>query len=246
MSGARLVTRNRISALVYVRLFVVFRKIDSYSYFPTALVRTVPKRVQVFFLILVRILCLFLFWRVLLALGLLFMDELQRAVSQFYPASGGMAGSSGGSSGGPGWTSFDLGVLEEENHNEEEVSQPQNAPANPAVSPGEEAGPSKRQDCWTGQPDEKLLRAMDKKLTLINKEGQALAKKAVQKAAEWKLGLPGSATEQEKSIWTILDNRLDDLDVTKQLRQVRKWSSQELFDPESTFWLLILEEISKV
>lgn len=87
---------------------------------------------------------------------------------------------------------------------------------------------------------------MEKKFTLIKKESQALAKKAVQNATQWKLGLPGSAAEQEKSIFTILDNRLDELDVSKQLRQVRKWSSGELSDPESTFWLMILEEISQV
>lgn len=143
---------------VYVRLFVVFHKIDSYSYFPTALVRTVPKRVQVFFLILVRIVCLFLFWKVLLALGLLFMDELQRAVAPFYPASGGMAGSSGGSSGGPGWTSFDLGVLSETNESDKEInglSQPAAPPANPVASPEEGVGPSNPPSVpYPYQPDE--------------------------------------------------------------------------------------------
>lgn len=74
----------------------------------------------------------------LLALGYLFMNELQQAVAQFYP-SGGMAGSGGsnsggnmgGSSGGSGWTPFDLGVLAgDANEEGEEVAQP-TAPANP-------------------------------------------------------------------------------------------------------------------
>ena len=72
-------------------------------------------------------------------------------------SSGGSGGGStvGGSSRGSGWTSFDLGVLSETIPNEEgeEVAQPhpQNAPANPVASRGEEAGPSN----WV-PPEEKF------------------------------------------------------------------------------------------
>nr|YP_009711321.1 hypothetical protein [Eriobotrya japonica]QGI24987.1 hypothetical protein [Eriobotrya japonica] len=61
----------------------------------------------------------------------------------------------GGSSRGSGWTSFDIGVLADSTPNEEgeEVAQPhpQNAPANPVASRGEEAGPSN----WV-PPEEKF------------------------------------------------------------------------------------------
>ena len=85
-------------------------------------------------LILIQIGCLIVLSKLLLALGYLFMDDLQRAVAQFYPASGGMAGSGGSGGGGSGWTSFDLGVLADEEDGEE-VAQPnlQNPAANPVV-----------------------------------------------------------------------------------------------------------------
>ena len=63
-------------------------------------------------------------------------------------SSGGSGGGStvGGSSRGSGWTSFDIDVFLDSFTNEEgeEVAQPhpQNAPANPVASRGEEAGPS--------------------------------------------------------------------------------------------------------
>lgn len=72
-------------------------------------------------------------------------------------SSGGSGGGStvGGSSRGSGWTSFDIGVLADSFTNEEgeEVAQPhpQNAPANPVASRGEEAGPSN----WV-PPEEKF------------------------------------------------------------------------------------------
>ena len=117
-------------------------------------------------------------------------------------------------------------------------------PANPVASPGEAAGPS---DCWTGHPDERLLRSMDKRLTRINEERNALAAKAVEKATQFQLGLPGSAEEQKKDISLILDNFLDNRNVNSRLRQIRKWEKpQELENPESSFWLLIVEEILKM
>lgn len=40
------------------------------------------------------------------------------------------------------------------------------------------AGPN---DCWTGDPDERLLRAVDKKLSRIRDKLNALAEKVVEK-----------------------------------------------------------------
>lgn len=81
----------------------------------------------------------------------------------------------GGSSRGSGWTSFDLGVLAEPFPNEEgeEVAQPhpQNAPANPVASRGEEAGPSNRvppEEKFPYQPDEMIggdsVRSIERRL----------------------------------------------------------------------------------
>ena len=114
------------------------------------------------------------------------------------------------------------------------VSRPQRAEA---------AGPS---DCWTGEPDERLLRAMDKKLSRITEEKNALAEKAVEKGALFGMGLPGSPAEQKKSISTILENHLDTLDVNRRLRELRRWGKEEeLGSPESAFWLMLVEEITK-
>ena len=114
------------------------------------------------------------------------------------------------------------------------VSRPQRAEA---------AGPS---DCWTGEPDERLLRAMDKKLSRIAEEQSALAEKTVEKGTLLGMGLPGSPSEQKKSISTILENHLDTLDVDRRLRQIRRWAKEEeLGSPESSFWLMVVEEILK-
>lgn len=60
-------------------------------------------------------------------------------------------------------------------------------------------------------------------------------------------GLPGSAKEQKRSISVILDNYLDDLDIDKRLRQVRRWGKpSQLENSDSGFWLRIFEEINLV
>ncbi|KAK1548040.1 hypothetical protein Q3G72_012742 [Acer saccharum] len=111
------------------------------------------------------------------------------------------------------------------------------------IKRAEAAGPS---DCWTGEPDERLLRAMDKKLSRITEEKNALAEKAVEKGALFGMGLPGSPAEQKKSISTILENHLDTLDVNRRLRELRRWGKEEeLGSPESAFWLMLVEEITK-
>jgi len=107
----------------------------------------------------------------------------------------------------------------------------------------EAAGPS---DCWTGTPDERLLRAVDKKLTKISSETKSLAEKAVEKGAQFEMGLPGSLEEQKKSVSLILENHLDEMDIDRRLGQIGKWSKpKELDSPDSSFWLMIVEEISK-
>lgn len=114
------------------------------------------------------------------------------------------------------------------------VSRPQRAEA---------AGPS---DCWTGEPDERLLRSMDKKLSRIAEAQNALAEKAVEKGALFGMGLPGSPVEQQKSISTILENHLDSMNVDRRLRQIRRWEkAEELGSPESSFWLMVVEEITR-
>lgn len=110
----------------------------------------------------------------------------------------------------------------------------------------EQAGPSQTapSDCWTGQPDERLLRAMDKKLTQIAAETKALAEKTVEKGALFGIGLAGSPEEQRRSISLILENHLDDLDVDRRLRQIRKWDKDsEVGSPDSSFWLMVVQEI---
>ena len=107
----------------------------------------------------------------------------------------------------------------------------------------EAAGPS---DCWTGEPDERLLRAMDKQLSHISEAKKTLAEKAVEKGAFFGMGLPGSPAEQKRSISTILENHLDSMDVDKRLQQIGRWEKAgELGSPESSFWLMVVEEITK-
>jgi hypothetical protein len=107
----------------------------------------------------------------------------------------------------------------------------------------EAAGPS---DCWTGEPDERLLRAMDKRLSRIEEAQNALAEKAVGRGALFGMGLPGSPEEQKRGISRILENHLDSMDVDKRLQQIRKWEKRnELGSPESSFWLMVVEEITR-
>lgn len=60
------------------------------------------------------------------------------------------------------------------------------------------------------------------------------------------MGLPGSPAEQKRSISTILENHLDSMDVDRRLRQIRRWEkAEELGSPESSFWLMVVEEITQ-
>ena len=111
---------------------------------------------------------------------------------------------------------------------------------------GTSGGPE-NSDCWTGQPYERELRAMDRTLSIIDQETRNLTTRAVEKAALFQLGLPGSVEEQKKSVFFILESVLDDKDVDDRLRQIKLWSRpQELDNPDSSFWLRIVDQISKV
>lgn len=108
----------------------------------------------------------------------------------------------------------------------------------------EAAGPS---DCWTGHPDEKELRKNEKLLTRIADKRKALAEQAVAKAEMMQLGLPGSKEEQKKDINLIMENYLDDFDSDSHLRKLSSWSRPtQLDDSNSSFWIMILEEIIKL
>lgn len=81
------------------------------------LVKKVPKRVQILFFCIARIICFFILLKIAFALGYLLMDELQRALDQFYrPSAGGMSGEfnipPGPSEGGS------VVAFSSENHNE--------------------------------------------------------------------------------------------------------------------------------
>ena len=57
-------------------------------------VKKVPKRVQILFFIIYQVLLVLVLKKVVFTLGYVFMDDLTRAVAQFYASSGG--GMSGG------------------------------------------------------------------------------------------------------------------------------------------------------
>jgi len=107
----------------------------------------------------------------------------------------------------------------------------------------EAAGPP---DCWTGTADEKLLRITEKQINRITEERKALAEKAFERATFFGMGLPGSPQDQKDKISFILENEIDELDLRQRLKTVRKWNREsEVGDPESGFWLMIVEEILK-
>ena len=69
-------------------------------FFSLPLVRKVPKRVQILFFRIAQVICLLVLSKFAFALGYVLMEDLNRAVAQFYPSSSG--GMSGGSSTPPG------------------------------------------------------------------------------------------------------------------------------------------------
>ena len=106
------------------------------------------------------------------------------------------------------------------------------------------AGPT---DCWTGTPDEALHRITEKQLNRIAEERNALAEKAVERATFFGMGLPGSPQEQKSNINLILENEIDELDLRQRLKRIRKWNKEsEVGNPESSFWLMVVEETIRV
>lgn len=101
-------------------------------------------------------------------------------------------------------------------------------------------------DCWTGDPDEHLLRSVDHELTRIKAAKEELSEKTVERARTLNLGLPGSPSEQQKDISLILDNHLDDFDLEKRGRKVQDWVEKQFHDSDSEFWLMIVHEIIKL
>ena len=81
------------------------------------LIKKVPRKVQILFFIIIKVIFMLVLSKVTFTLGYLFMEDLHHALSQFYnPSSGGM---SGGSSTPPGPSGDGSGVaLASENHNE--------------------------------------------------------------------------------------------------------------------------------
>ncbi|GER38990.1 D111/G-patch domain-containing protein [Striga asiatica] len=80
-----------------------------------------------------------------------------------------------------------------------------------------------------------LLRETDRKLSRINEEVKSLSSRAVEKATLFKMGLPGSAEEQKKDIALILDNVLDELDLSQRLRRIQHWKKKEINNTNSLF-----------
>ena len=79
---ATLYLRILLSSEILIRFFCSF-----------TLVKKIPESIKIYFFFLGKMLCLLLMSKFFFSLGYLFMDELQRAVAQFYPStSGGMNG----------------------------------------------------------------------------------------------------------------------------------------------------------
>lgn len=53
-----------------------------------------------------------------------------------------------------------------------------------------------------------------------------------------------SKKKKKKDI--VLENFLDDLAIERRLRQVRKWATRELEDKKSSFYIIIVDEITKL
>lgn len=144
--------------------------------------------------------CLFFSVFLVRLCGYLWMDELHQAVAPFLPASGGgmsgSAGSMGSGGGGSGWTSFDLGVLAEDDGEEVNPPNPQNAPANPM-----EAG--------LHEPDMDSVRAGIKKRLWVQR-----------------LGRKGSmATITDPEVEAIIDLKNQILDRMAELDHTDLWNT---------------------
>jgi len=83
------------------------------------LVKNLPKRVQILFFRIAKVLCLLVLSKAAFALGYVLMEDLSRAVSQFYPSfSGGMSGGSSTPPPGPSdnWGLDSYSIADENSH----------------------------------------------------------------------------------------------------------------------------------
>jgi hypothetical protein len=107
------------------------------------------------------------------------------------------------------------------------------------------AGPSPS-DCWTGHPYETELRETESNLLQVQKEIDTLAARAVEKASDFGLQLPGSPAEQKIRIAEVIDLDLDGIDLNRRIEQIRRWEKAEEIDsPDSEFWFMITHELAK-
>nr|AWT58828.1 D1-type CMS protein ORF182 [Oryza sativa] len=105
------------------------------------------------------------------------------------------------------------------------------------------AGPS---DWMRGDPNETLLRQTDKQIEKVNEELRNVTSQAVEKAQQFQLNLPGTSEEQTHTIRSILEHDLDGIALNQRLRRIRRWvNSGEIENPESLFWLQIIDQFSK-
>lgn len=83
---------HSLCARLFIRVVLINIQILNFFHSLPLLPR-VPKRVRMYFFIIAQVFCVFVLSKFAFALGYLFMDDLSRAISQFYPsASGGMSG----------------------------------------------------------------------------------------------------------------------------------------------------------
>lgn len=183
-------------------------------------VRKMPRRVQIFFFRITKIVCLLVLSKVTFALGFLFMEEWSRAIYQFDPSSAG--GISGGSSTpGPSenfWL-FSSSIVGEDSHGQERGSPsfsvmfPDNFGDSPKATMS--AGQSQNsveefKDCMNslpqqgGEPDAAnagpsgIMPAHDSTSNPINQEAETSRREVEQREQ------PGQVeAEEEVDIWRI-------------------------------------------
>jgi hypothetical protein len=104
------------------------------------------------------------------------------------------------------------------------------------------AGPS---DWMKGHPDETLLRQTEKEIIRVQEGVDTLASKAVEKGKFFGLGLPGTPAEQKETLKSIIDLDLDSIDLDQRSKRLTSWLNCGVENPESSFWLMLVHEITK-
>ena len=105
------------------------------------------------------------------------------------------------------------------------------------------AGPS---DCWTGHPDERLLRTTENQILGVRDGVDNLALQAVERAKSFPLHLPGTEEEQTDKIRSILEFNLDGIALNHRIKQIHRWRQPaQMEDEESPFWMMIIDQVSQ-